>query len=150
MANVGVLGSRVYISDAAIAATVDTVGEFAALTWHEIGLIESLGEFDRMFTNVPFIAIADGRTRKAKGSFDDGTIAIVVAEDRADAGQAKAITAANGSNQDNYGFKVELNNGSTVRYFRGLAMSYRTVAGSVNNTLKANINVEVNSDILTA
>lgn len=154
MAANGTLGSKLFITDAAIAAGVDTEAEFTAQDWTEIGLIESFGEFGRVFAPVNFQAVADGRMYKLKGGFDDGNLQITVGQDLSDAGQSILSTGANSSTQDNYGFKVELNDpptdigGPTTFFFRGLPMSYRTQMGSVNSVIKALTTIEVNSPII--
>lgn len=154
MAATGTLGSRVYVSSATVAATIDTVEEYTALSWIEIGLIESVGEFGRVFDLATFQAIKEGRMYKLKAGFNDGALQLVVGEDLGDAGQVALKGFAEASNQNNYGFRVELNDaptaggGPTTYFFRGLPMSFRTTMGAVNNVIKATANVEVNSDIL--
>ncbi len=153
MAATGTLGAKLYISDASIAESVDTEAEFSNLTWIEVGLIESFGEFGRVFAPVNFQAVADGRMYKLKGGFDDGDIAFVVGEDLGDSGQLVLSVAGHSSTQDNYGIKISLNDGTglggpTIYYLRGLVMSYRTQMGSVNNVIKAASTVSVNSSII--
>lgn len=154
MAINGTLGSKLFISDAAIASTVDTEPEFSALSWTEVGLIESFGEFGRVFDLVSFQAVADGRTYKLKGGYNDGNIQFTLGQDLSDAGQAALKAAAELTTQANYGFKIEFNDapsgvgGPTTVYFRGLAMSFRTQMGAANAVIKATSSLEVNSDIL--
>jgi hypothetical protein len=153
MAATGTLGARLYITDAAIAASIDTEAEFSAQTWTEVGLIESFGEFGKVFAPVNFQAVADGRMYKLKGGFDNGDIAFVVGQDLSDDGQAILAAAGQDSTQDNFGIKIELNDapalgGPTTFYLRGLVMSYRTQMGSVNNVIKAASTVAVNSEII--
>lgn len=153
MAANGTLGSKLSISDGAIAASVDSESEFTALDWIEVGLIESFGEFGRVFAPVNFQAIADGRMYKLKGGYDDGNLQITVGEDLQDDGQFALYSAANESTQNNYGFRIEMNDGPsgggpTTFFFRGLSMSYRTQMGSVNSVVKSTTNIEVNSTIL--
>lgn len=154
MAINGTLGSKLFISDAAIAATVDTEEEFAAQSWTEIGLIESFGEFGRQFDLATFQAVADGRTYKLKAGYNDGNIQFTLGQDLSDVGQLALKTAAELTTQANYGFRIEFNDaagtvgGPTTVYFRGLAMSYRTQMGAANAVIKATSSIEVNSDIL--
>ena len=143
----GVLGSKLFITDAAIASTIDSEPEFMAHSWTEVGLIESFGEFGRVFDPVTFQAVGDGRTYKLKGGFNDGAIQFTLGQDLTDAGQALVKTAANSASQDNYGFRIELNDppssvgGPTTFFLRGLAMSYRTQMGAANAVVKAPITV---------
>jgi len=154
MAATGTLGARLYISSVAIPATVDTESEFMAQTWVEVGLVESFGEFGRVFAPVNFQAVADGRMYKLKGGYDDGDIAFVLGQDLGDAGQAIMSLAGNSSTQDNYGIRIDLNDpdktygGPSTYFLRGLVMSYRSQMGSVNNVIKAASTVGVNSNIL--
>lgn len=156
MAFTGTLGSKLYISSAAIASTIDSEFEFTAQTWTEVGLVESFGEFGRVFENVPFVSVAEGRTRKLKGSYNDGSTQFVLGQDLGDAGQLVLANAADDSDQDNFGFRIELNDaptsagGPTTYFFRGLPISFRTQMGSANSVVKTTATVEVNSDIVRA
>ena len=151
----GVLGSKLYVSATAIADTIDSEAEFTAVSdWTEISLIESFGEFGRVFDPVNFQAVADGRMYKFKGGYNDGNMQVVMGQDLSDTGQAVVKTASEASTQDNYGFRIELNNadtsvgGPTTYFFRGLMMSFATAIGSVNNVAKSTANVEINSSII--
>lgn len=154
MANVsGVLGTRLFISTAAIANTIDTEREFMAQSWTEISSIGQLGEFGRVFDMVPFQEVYDGRTTKLRGGFNDGQFSVQMAQDLSDAGQLALYTAANLATQDNYGFRLEFNDavapaGPSMTFFRGLPMSYRTTMGGANGVLMANSMVEVNGTII--
>lgn len=150
----GVLGTRLFVSNAAIASTVDTEREFAAQSWTEVGLITQFGELGRVFDPVTFQQIADGRTYKLKGGFNDGQLSITIGQDLSDAGQDLLYDAANEASQNNWGFRIEYNDapssvgGPTTYFFRGLPMSFRTSLGAVNTALTATSMIEVNSDIL--
>ncbi len=150
----GVVGARCYITDAAIASTIDTEEDFTAQSWTEISLIDNFGDFGRVFQTVNFEGISDGRTRKLKGFYNDGAMSLTMGLDLSDAGQVLLKTAAEGVNQDNYGFRIEFNDapssygGGTTFFFRGLCMEYRATMGGGNSVIHANSNVEVNSSIL--
>ncbi len=143
-------GTRVYIGNA-VTSAVDTVAEFAATSvWTEIGLVESVGEFGDESSAVTFESLGDGRVRKAKGARDAGTMAIVVAHDPTDAGQA-AVEIAEATN-DNYSFKVVLPDGpvgysDTILYFRGLVMGKRKNVGNNSNVVRNSYQVGINSEI---
>jgi len=64
-----------------IAVTVDNQAAFEALAWREIGLIENVGEFGKVFDRVVFQTVRTGRTYKFKGGYDDGALQLVFAED---------------------------------------------------------------------
>ncbi len=151
----GTLGSKLFMTVAAIAATIDSEVEFCAQTWVELGLISSFGDFGRVFETVAFQAVADGRTHKIKGGFNDGTMQLTLGQDLSDAGQLLFATAAATPDQSNYGFRVEFNDppssvgGPTTHFFRGLPMSFRTTMGQANSVVMANAGIEVNSAIVT-
>jgi hypothetical protein len=154
MAAFGVLGTRLYVGATAltdIEASADQITDFSALSAGvEVGLIESLGTFGKLFDLVTFQAISTGRTYKFKGGYNQGSLEMVVASDLSDAGQLLLQGFANSQDQNVYPFKVTLNgadaNYDTV-YFGGKVFSYQFVAGSVNNVIKANVRVEINTDV---
>jgi len=151
----GVLGTRLFISDAAIASTVDTEREFSALTWVEVGLVGQFGDFGRVYDAVTFQQVADGRTYKLKGGFNDGQMSVTLAQDLTDSGQDLMYDAANAANQDNWGFRLEFNDapsstgGPSISFFRALPMSFRTSMGGANAVLQATAMLEINSPIVT-
>src|SRR5215210_8942445 len=92
-------GTKIYVSSAAAAASVDTQAEFEALTWVEVGLVEDVGEFGDESNPVTFAALGDARVRRSKGARDAGILSITCGWDTADVGQIKLI-AAEASNTD--------------------------------------------------
>lgn len=154
MAATGVLGARVYVGATALSnieAAADAIADFTALSAGlEIGLIENIGEFGKVFDLVTFQAVADGRTYKLKGGYNPGSLQMTVASDLTDAGQALLFAYGNAGDQNNYPFKVVLNgvdaNFDTV-YFGAKVFSYRQQLGSVNNIIRATISIEINTPI---
>ncbi|PJI56008.1 iron ABC transporter substrate-binding protein [Methylobacterium radiotolerans] len=146
-------GARIFVGPSTLAAT-DTVAEFAALTYTEIGLVESLGEFGDQSSAVNFASLGDGRQRKAKGVRDAGDLTITCAHDVTDAGQV-AMVAAEATNLK-YAFKVVLpdeqteGGAGTTLYFRGLVMSKRLNVGSADNVIRQTFNVGIDSAIAEA
>jgi len=152
--SVGVLGTRLYVGDTPlvnIESGADTIADFTALSvTAEVGQIESVGNFGKVFDLVSFQAVKDGRMYKYKGGYNGGTMAMVVASDLTDPGQAILEAAANSPNQDTFPFKVTLNGADAAFdtiYFGGKVFSYEFQFGSVNNIVKANIRIEVNTEI---
>ena len=143
-------GAKIYVGPQ-VAASADTVAEFSALTYVEIGLVESLGEFGDESSAVNFASLNDGRQRKAKGIRDAGSLAITCAHDVTDAGQ-QAMIAAEATNLK-YAFKVVLpdqqteGGTGTTQYFRGLVMSKRLNVGSADNVIRQSFNTGVDSAI---
>jgi len=142
--------SQFFISNAAAAATVDTLAEYEALTWIEIGLTEDLGEVGDTSPAVTGTAIADGRVRKVKGARDAGTQAVIAFHDPLDVGQ-QALIAAEGT-KSNYAFKLILSDqpsgGSpTTQYYRGMVMSKVMRLGVADNIMRRVFNIGINSAI---
>ena len=144
-------GSKFFISDTPVAATVDTVLEWEGITtWIEVGLIEDLGELGDVSTEVTGAAIGDGRVRKAKGARNAGTMAVIAFRDPFDTGQQAVITAE--ATNDNYGFKLVPDDSAapgtnTVLYFRGLVMSKAERYGTNDNIMRRVFNIGVNSPV---
>jgi len=143
-------GSKIFIGPN-VPTSADTVAEFSALTYTEIGLVETLGEFGDESSAVNFASLSDGRQRKAKGIRDAGAIAITVGDDPTDPGQLAMIAAE--ATPLKYAFKVVLNDqvteggtGSTM-YFRGLVMSKRLNVGGADNVVRRTFNTGIDSAI---
>lgn len=156
MAAAGTLGARLYTSATAlvnIEAAADAIGDFTGLTIAtEIGLIENLGELGRVFDPVTFQAIADGRTYKLKGGYNDGNIQMTVGQDLTDAGQALLKSYGNASDQNTYPFKMTLVGADAAFdtiYFGAKVMSFRTQMGAVNSVVRAMITLDINTPIFT-
>lgn len=154
MAATGVLGARLYVGDTALAnieTAADAIADFTALTVAtEIGLIENMGNFGKVFDKVTFMAIADGRTYKLKGGYDQGSMAITVGSDLTDAGQFLMYTYGNAADQNTYPFKIALvgvDASFDTVYFGGKVFSYQQQMGPANNVIKALINIEINTPI---
>lgn len=151
----GVLGTRLFISDAAIASTIDTEREFSAQSWTEVGLITQFGEYGRVYDLVTFQQVYDGRTFKLKGGYNDGQMTLTVGQDLSDDGQELLYNAANAATQDNWGFRIEFNDapssvgGPSTVFFRALPMSFRSTLGAVNAVFSATSMLEINSPIVT-
>lgn len=146
-------GAKIYIGPAVTDAT-DTTGEFAALTpYVEIGLVETLGEFGDEANIVTFTALGDGRVRKTKGARDAGTMALTVAHQPTDAGQA-ALEAAEATN-NKYAFKVVYpdrpnpSGTDSIDYFRALVASKRKNVGGNDNVIRRTYSIALDSPVYT-
>ena len=150
MAYVTVRGTTFGISTVVAASTVDTSGEYAALTYTTVGGVRTLGEFGDESQLVKFEVIGDGRTRQLAGSKDAGVIECLCAFDITDAGQLAMVAAFDSGGE--YAFKVkpdDIASGTdTVWYFRGPVTSKRIVAGENNSVLSIRFNVAVNSEVI--
>jgi hypothetical protein len=142
-------GSRYFIGTTAPA---DTIEEFEADSYIEVGEVEDLGEIGDEAEQITFTALKDGRVRKMKGPRDAGTQAIVCGADSSDEGQAAMIEAE--ASPLDYNMMVILNDQltlsgtPTVLFYRGKVMSKRRNIGNVSNVVRYNFNVGVNTEIL--
>lgn len=145
-------GARIFIGPA-VTTTTDTATEYAALTWTEIGLVESLGEFGDEASVVNFASLNDGRQRKAKGVRDAGNLALTVARDASDPGQ-DALIAAEATN-NKFAFKVTYPDRVTptgtdgIDYFRALVSSKRNNVGSADSVIRRSFMLGIDSEIVS-
>ncbi len=122
---------------------------FQAESYVEVGEVEDLGQIGDESSEVQFASLSDGRMRKLKGVRDAGTMQVVCGADASDAGQ-DAMIAAEGEVLD-YAFRITLNDQLTLLgtpttiYFYGKVMSKRRNIGTVNNVVRYNFNLGVNS-----
>jgi hypothetical protein len=127
---------------AAAPATYDETG-YEALTFVTIGEVTDLGEFGRSYNLVTHNPIDTRSTRKYKGSYNEGSMALTLGLDTDDAGQILA-KAASLSDSD-YSFAVTTQNGDKY-YFRAQCMSFMVNLGSVDSITSANITLEITSN----
>jgi hypothetical protein len=92
-------GTKLSIGTTATDGTTDT--------YVVVGELVSIPEFGRTYNEVTYNPLSTRGTKKFKGSFNDGTVAVQLGKDSSDAGQA-AMLAALDTDFD-YNFKVELN-----------------------------------------
>jgi len=124
--------------------TFDDIG-FEALTYTDVGEITNLGEFGKEVTLVTHNPIADRRTRKRKGSFNEGSISLEMARLVSDAGQT---ILNNGVDlDDSHSFKITLQDG-TALYFTAQIMSFMTNLGDVDSITSASCTVEIDSAVV--
>ncbi len=142
--------TKVYISTSVLAEPADAAA-YAALTWTEIGSIETIGEFGDEANIATINIIGAGRINKNKGSRDAGTLALTVADIADDTGQA-ALIAAEATKFD-YPFKIvtpnRLTTGGTdgIDYFIALVASKRRNIGGADNIVRRTFNLAVNSKV---
>lgn len=130
--------SKISIS-ASLPATYDQAG-YAALTFTEIGGVESIGAFGAEDSLVTFNPLASRITLKFKGSRNIGTLALAMALDNEDAGQDLARTASDSLTP--VSFKVETADAS-VYYFIALVMNNPVEVGSVDQVTMSSLNLEL-------
>lgn len=144
-------GAKLYIGGVRAEAT-DTLIEYEALIWVEVGEIENLGSLGDTSNPVNFTAIRDARVRKLKGTRDAGTQSLVIGRDPLNAGQQALIAAE--LTKFEYAFKVELddarsvNHSTSKRYFGALVMGAREEYGTVDNVIKIMTDLAVNTAVV--
>jgi hypothetical protein len=131
---------------ASLPATYDAAGFSAVgMVYTAIGEITDAGEYGKEYNLVTHNPLADRKTYKRKGSYNNGSMTLQMGRVPDDAGQVLLLAAQD--SDDSYSFKITLQDG-TVNYFTGQVMSYRTSIGSVDQITSASVTVEVDSDIV--
>lgn len=134
-------GTKLYIG-AALPATYDQTG-YEAVSWTEVGMIESFGEFGPDHNIGSFIPIATGVACKYMGSADYGEIAMVIAKSATDSGLSELL--AHVGDVDELPFKVALSNVGTTKptcyYFPGLTKSARVNIGTGDDVVRLNVTI---------
>lgn len=136
-------GSTLSLS-AALPATYDQAG-YAALTFTPVGEVTDIGEFGRQYNLVTHNTLADRRTVKRKGSFNDGTLTVQLARVPSDLGQI-IITAAVDSDAS-IAVEVVLQDG-TIFYTTAQVMSYTANIGNVDQITGSTVTLEIDTDII--
>lgn len=137
MAIASTTGARIFIGPTTAAADL---AAYQALTYVEIGEVESIGEFGDQASTITFTSLGDARVRKRKGVRDAGDLSVTVANDPHDAGQLAAIAAEKTS--FTYAIKVvvadapDANDTDSTFYFHALVSSARLNVGAANEIVK--------------
>ena len=137
---------------ATLPATEDAAG-YEALTFTAVGEVTTIPEIGRNSDLITHTPVADRKTYKLKGNYNDGALGLEMGRATDDAGQAILVTARD--SDDPIAFSITYNDdpggtGSspTIQYFQGLVMSYTTNTGDGNQVLGATCQVEISGDIL--
>jgi hypothetical protein len=142
-------GAQIFIGPVTAAATASA---YAALSYTEIGEVESLGEFGDEAETIRFMSLKDRRVRKLKGARDAGDLTLVVGHDPRDAGQTALIAAE--AAKFAYAIKVVLpdapdaNDTDSVHYFHALIASKRLGVGSTNDVTKRNFVLAITTAVI--
>lgn len=138
-------GTTLSIS-ADLPATEDQAGyEDAGITYTEIGEITDVPEFGKTYNLVTHNPLGTRNTVKRKGSYNNGSVALQMAKDPADAGQIIALSALD--SDENHTFKVAYADGST-EYFQAQVLSYTSNVGSVDSITSASVQLEITTDVV--
>jgi hypothetical protein len=125
--------------------TAESATGYGALTYTVVGEITDIPEYGKVYTLVTHNPIGDRKTRKFKGSYNNGSLSLALARDPVDAGQSLALTALD--DDENYSFEIEFSDGS-IHYFQAKVMSYTTGTGTVDSIVTTTITLEIDTDIL--
>lgn len=146
-------GSGVVVAIGTTQAAEDQ-SDYESDSYTTIGEVAESGEFGDTRQIVPWISLADGRTRKARGSSDAGDWPLTVGFDGNDAGQAalKAAFAVVSQSADEFNFRVQLNDSEgvspTTFYFRGKVTSRPVQGITPDNIVTMSFTVAINTAIL--
>ena len=138
-------GSTVFIGPV---STATTLSALKALTFVEIGNVESIGEFGPQAQDVSFTPLKGPSVQHLKGAIDNGMLPVIYAADPLDPGQI-ALSAAAGTKFE-YAFKVVLNDEAdandtpTTFYGRGPVFGKRINVGGANDVRKRTSNIGLN------
>ena len=132
-------------------------GDFSGQSWIEVDGWETVGGFGDNAQAITVQLVNRGRDVKLKGTSNAGQMQNNFAILRDDPGQIALISAAEGSNKNNYAFKVVGNDKpasgvapkATEQFFIGLVMSATEQGGNANTARLMQVTVEINSNIVT-
>ena len=128
--------------------TATSQSALAALTYIEIGSVESIGEFGPQGQDVSFTPLKGPSVQHLKGAIDNGMLPIVYAADPLDPGQI-ALGVAAGTKFE-YAVKIVLNDEAddndtpTTFYARGPVFGKRVNVGGANDVRKRTSNIGLN------
>ncbi|MFN3858111.1 MAG: hypothetical protein ACK4RV_10195 [Caulobacter sp.] len=144
-------GTKIYIGPITAA---DDVSAYAALSYTEVGGVETISEFGDQSGQITFTGLGDSRVRKLKGARDAGDVTVAAAFDARDAGQI-AMRAAEAT-KFSYAIKVvyedspDANDTDSVDYFHAKVMSARRNVGGANNVLMETYVLAIDTAIVSA
>ena len=125
-------------------ATYDEAG-FAAVTALPIGEVTDAGEYGKVYNLVTHNPLANRQTKKFKGSYNNGSVTLQIAQDEVDTGQLAAKAASD--SDDSYTIKVTKQNGA-IDYFTAQVMSFTDAIGGVDSIEGGSIQLEIDNDII--
>lgn len=139
-------GSTVFIGPVTAATTESAL---LALTFVEIGKVESIGEFGPQAQDVSFTPLKGPSVQHLKGAIDNGMLSVVCAHDPLDAGQIALKAAA--ATKFEYAVKIVLNDEAdandtpTTFVGRGPVFSTRANVGGANDVTKRTFGIGLNA-----
>lgn len=138
-------GTKLAISAAAPAT--QTEAGYEALTYTEIGNVESIGAFGAVTEEVTFQPLR-GPRQSHKGGTNYGSLNPSLAQDESDAGQTLLRTASD-SPTSLYAFEVTFPGGAK-RFFQGRVFGFPENVGAANAMLMANPTIGISTAVVKA
>lgn len=143
-------GTRLYIGPRLTASLPGTAAAaitlLTALTYVEVGELESIGDYGDTINDVTFAGLAAGRAQHLKGLADAGSSELSIGFDAGDAGQLALVEAFLDRSRYDYPIKVVYVDGETD-YFAAKVMSNKKTGISVEGVLKRTVTLGINSEI---
>lgn len=150
------LGASIAICATATTSDTDTLAEFQALVYVNVGKTTTIPQFGDTYQDVTFVPLDTGRTEHYKGTVDGGTTTIECGSDSSDAGQ-DALRTALGVRNGLYAIRMQAADGSTgspsaptTWYFLAKIMSGAVTIGAANQIVVESFMIGINSDIIRA
>ena len=149
-------GTKFYLASTVPAITGNEVTDLAAfdgLTWGEVGMVESIGEFGPEGQIGTFTPLGTGVACKFRGTTDNGEVQLTIAKTTTDTGLL-ALIAKQGDPAES-AFKIELSETGTgtgakaQRYvFLGLVRSARVSVGSGDEVVKLSVAIPITGALI--
>lgn len=117
-----------------------------AITYTEVGEVESIGDYGDTINDVTFAGLAAGRAQHLKGLADAGSSELSIGFDAGDAGQLALVAAFQDRSRFDYPIKVVYVDGETD-YFAAKVMSNKKTGISVEGVLKRTVTLGINSEV---
>lgn len=131
-------------------ATYDAAGFAAVADWTVVGEVVSIGEHGGTTALVTHNPLDTRRTKKFKGSINDGSMPVGLGRDITDAGQTVLIDGALGANIDvDHSVRITYQDG-TIEYFQAKVMSYTRNPGTIDQIVGANTTFELVDEVIDA
>lgn len=147
MPTAAITGAGSTLAISATAPATENATGFGAVTYTDVGEVVSIGEYGAISNLVTHNPLADRKTYKFKGSYNNGSLAVNLAKAVSDAGQVILAAAGAPTNDADYTFEVTLSDGS-IQYFTAKVMSYTTVIDGVDSIIGSTAQIEIISDII--
>lgn len=127
-------------------ATYDIAG-FAALTFIDVGDVETVPEFGGSSQVIEFINITTGLVQKFKGSFNAGSLSVNLGRDITDVGQIVLKDGAVPTDNTVHSFSFTETGGDII-YVTGIVTSYTVNYSDANSVTKATVVLELDNQAI--